>query len=35
MERGEEDAQASYERLKGKIKEIDVFIQDENATSMP
>jgi vacuolar iron transporter family protein len=31
MERGEEDAQASYERLKGKIKEIDVFIQDENA----
>src|SRR3970282_2066745 len=31
MERGEEDAQANYEQLKGKIKEIDDFIRDENA----
>jgi hypothetical protein len=30
MERGEEDAQANYERLKGTIKEIEVFLQDEN-----
>jgi VIT1/CCC1 family predicted Fe2+/Mn2+ transporter len=31
MERGEEDAQSNYEQLKGKIKEIDAFIRDENA----
>ena len=31
MERGEEDAQNNYEQLKGKIKEIDAFIRDENA----
>lgn len=31
MELGEEDAQANYARLKGKIKEIDEFIHDENA----
>ena len=31
MERGEENAQANYARLKGKIQEIDVFITDENA----
>lgn len=30
MERGEEDAQESYALLKGKIKEIDQFIADEN-----
>jgi len=31
MERGEEDAQANYEQLKGKIREIDAFLEDENA----
>jgi VIT1/CCC1 family predicted Fe2+/Mn2+ transporter len=31
MERGEEDAQDSYKQLEGKIKEIDIFIHDENA----
>ena len=31
MERGEEDAQANYEQLKGKIKGIDAFLEDENA----
>jgi VIT1/CCC1 family predicted Fe2+/Mn2+ transporter len=31
MERGEEDAQANYEKLKGKIEEIDVFLEDENS----
>jgi VIT1/CCC1 family predicted Fe2+/Mn2+ transporter len=31
MERGEEDAQENYAQLKGKIKEIDVFLRDENA----
>lgn len=31
MERGEEDAQIHYKELKGKIKEIDSFLADENA----
>ena len=31
MERGEADAQTNYAQLKGKIKEIDAFIRDENA----
>lgn len=31
MERGEENAQVNYAQLKGKIPEIDVFINDENA----
>ena len=31
MEKGEEDAQAHYRELKGKIKEIDTFLADENA----
>ena len=31
MEQGEEDAQTHYAQLKGKIKDIDVFIADENA----
>ncbi len=31
MEQGEEDAQVHYRQLKGKIKEIDSFLADENA----
>ena len=31
MEQGEENAQRSYAKLKGKIKEINTFIADENA----
>lgn len=31
MERGEEDAQANYEQLSGKIEAIDDFIRDERA----
>ena len=31
MEQGEESAQKSYAKLKGKIKEINTFIADENA----
>lgn len=31
MERGEEDAQANYEQLSGKIEAIDDFIRDEQA----
>jgi VIT1/CCC1 family predicted Fe2+/Mn2+ transporter len=31
MERGEEDAQANYEQLSGKIEGIDEFIRDERA----
>lgn len=30
MERGEEDAQSKYQQLKGKIEEIDEFLEDEN-----
>lgn len=30
MERGEEDAQKHYRKLKGKVKEIDSFLADEN-----
>jgi VIT1/CCC1 family predicted Fe2+/Mn2+ transporter len=30
MERGEEDAQRNYQLLKGKIVEIDEFLEDEN-----
>lgn len=30
MERGEENAQVNYAQLRGKIIEIDLFIQDEN-----
>lgn len=30
MERGEESAQFNYGKLRGKIKEIDTFIKDEN-----
>jgi vacuolar iron transporter family protein len=30
MERGEEDAQNKYQQLKGKIEEIDEFLEDEN-----
>ena len=31
MEQGEEDAQTHYRELKGKVKEIDSFLSDENA----
>jgi len=31
MEQGEEDAQVHYRELKGKVKEIDSFLADENA----
>lgn len=31
MEQGEESAQSSYAKLKGKVKEINSFIADENA----
>jgi VIT1/CCC1 family predicted Fe2+/Mn2+ transporter len=31
MEEGEEDAQVHYRKLKGRVKEIDKFIADENA----
>lgn len=30
MERGEEDAQSSYQSLRGQIEEIDEFLEDEN-----
>jgi VIT1/CCC1 family predicted Fe2+/Mn2+ transporter len=30
MERGEEDAQSKYQQLKGRIEEIDEFLEDEN-----
>jgi vacuolar iron transporter family protein len=30
MERGEEDAQSNYRLLKGKVEEIDEFLEDEN-----
>lgn len=30
MERGEEDAQSNYQSLRGKIDEIDEFLEDEN-----